>query len=116
MSAIGSWTKFTKTISSGGTLTSEFDLGGAWGAVYLEIPSMPSGSAFYIQASKASGGTYRRIKHPAINSSTVTVNDFTLPSSATNCMVPIPNGLRYVKVETTATMDNGQEFTVLCGN
>lgn len=106
---------FSSVIASGATLSAEINLAQNWGTVFLEIPTMASNTQFYIQAANSSGGTYRRVKFPSINSSTVGINDFAIPSSATGCFVPIPNGLQYVKVETTATVDSGNTFRFICG-
>jgi hypothetical protein len=117
MSTIGSWLYFAKTMSSGGTLTGEIDLSNAWGSVYLEIPTLTSSPGdMYIKAAATTGGTFRRVRHPSINSSTVTTNLFTIASACTNCIVPVPNGLRFLKVETDNTVADGCVFRVICGN
>lgn len=111
-------TFYMATMASGATLTSEVDLGTAWENVYLRVPTMTSNTQLHIQASTrltADGGIYRRICHPSLNSSTVTTNDFAIASSATNRIIPIPNGFRYMKVESTATVDNGAVFRILVG-
>jgi hypothetical protein len=103
-------------MASFSTLTGEIDLGHAWSQVFLEIPSMISNTQLHIQAAYTSGGTYRRVKQPPLNSSTVGTNDFAIVSGATNCMVPIPSGLRYIKVEATATVSFTASFNVICGD
>lgn len=113
----GAVTKFFSTMSSAGTTSAEVNLGRNWEKVYLVVPSLTSNSQIHIKASESAGGTFRRICHPAINSSTVsTPNDFAIGSAATNRMVPIPNGFQYLKVETTATVDSGQTFTIICSD
>lgn len=109
------WSAFTLTMTSGATLTSAIDLQGGWINAYLVIPTMTSNTQIAIQTSDKETGTFRRVKHPTINSSTVATNDYIIASSATNCVVAIPGGLRYVKVETTATVDAGATFQILCG-
>ncbi len=111
----GAFKAMPATMASGGTLSAAIDLGGSYDVAYLEIPTMVSGTAYAIQAATEITGTYRRVKHPSLNSSTVATNDFLIASSATNCLVPIPSGLRYLKVETTATVDNGALFKVVYG-
>lgn len=102
-------------MASAGTSTSALDLQGSWPSVYLAIPTMTSNTQINIQASDSLAGTYRRLKHPTLNSSTVGTNEFAIVSGATNCIVPIPDSLRFIKVETTATVDNGCTFKILCG-
>lgn len=113
----GAISVFTATMTSGATLTSEVNLGRNWATVYLAVPSMTSNSQLHVQACESSGGTFRKVKHPAVNSSTVsTPNDFAIASAATNCWVLIPNGVRYVKVESTATIDSGCTFKIVCSD
>ena len=112
----GAYAAYTKTMASAGTLTGAFDLAKAWNNVYLVIPSMTSNTAICIQASDSLTGTYRRLKQPVINTATSTILDFAISSAATNCIVPIPTGLQYLKVESTTTVDNGALFTVICGD
>lgn len=106
--------KFTVTMASGATLTGSLDLGRAYGKVYLD----PTGAAseVRIQAAAASGGTFRQVYHPSINSSTVGANMFKIPSSVSGGLIEIPNGLRFIKVETTATVDNGATFTLIASD
>lgn len=111
----GAGSYFKKTMASGGTLTSAYDLGRMWQSVWLAVPSMTSNSQVQIQGSH-DGTTFRRVMHPPINSSTVGVNVFAISSAATNSIVPIPNGFQYLKVETTATVDSGCEFVVICSD
>jgi hypothetical protein len=107
----------TATMASAGTLSSEVKLLRNFEKVYLVVPSMTSNSQIHIQGSEVAGGTFRRICHPAINSSTVsTPNDFSIASAATNRIIPIPNGFAYIKVETTATVDDGCSFKIICAD
>lgn len=107
---------FQATMTSGATLTSEVKLSRSWQNMLLVIPSMTSNSEVRLQVSDTSGGTYRQLMHPAINSSTVGTNIYKIASSATNCAVPIPAGYQYIKIETTATVDSGTVFKVICGD
>lgn len=105
------------TMTSGATLTPQIDLGRNWEKVYLSTASMVSNSQLYIQASEVTSGTFSRVCHPCINSSTVsTPNDFAIGSAATGRMIPIPNGFRYIKIESTMTLDNGMLFKVICSD
>jgi hypothetical protein len=111
----GSYLAFTTTVASAATASSAIDLGGAYGNCYLAIQSMTSNSQLHIQASDKLDGTYSRVQHFPINSATVANNTYTILSSVTNAIVPIPAGLRYVKVERTATADSGHSYVILCG-
>lgn len=111
----GPYAVFTQTIASAATLSSEFDVGRSWKRVYLETTSMTSNSQIHIQAAATSGGTYRRVKIHDPGSATVSV-DFAVASAATSHMMPVPTGFRYYKVETTATMDSGQSFNLVCSD
>jgi len=109
------YTVFPATMASAGTLTGQVDLQHSWANVYLEIPAMTN-SVHFIKAATDSGGTYRRIKHPAINSSTLTTNDYAIVSTATNCLVPVPNGFRFVKVESEIAIADGAVYKFICGD
>lgn len=105
---------FTVTMASAGTLSSEISLGRAWKLAYLD----PTGanSEVRIQGTTEAGGTYRQIYHPSINSSTVGANIFKIPSSVSGGLIPIPTGLKFLKVETTAAVTNGQAFKIICSD
>jgi len=109
-------TVFPATVASFATSSSEVDLGCSWGQVYLEIPTMTSNTQVHIQGASETGGTFRRVKQPPLNSSTVGTNDFAIHSSATNCLVPIPSGLRFLKVETSAVVSFTAAFKIICGD
>lgn len=104
---------FPMVMVSGASLTPAADVGKAFESVYLEIPTMTSNTALFLQAS-GDNVTYRRVQLPLINTSTVGSNDFQILSSVTNRMVQIPAGFRFWKIETTATVDNGCTFKIIC--
>lgn len=104
------------TMASFSTLTPAIDLAGAWGQCYLHVPSMTSNSQLHIQAAAFEGGTYARVKHPPINSGTSSSNDFAISSLSTNSIVPIPSGLRFIKVEATAIVSFSPTFHVIYGD
>lgn len=106
---------YVATVASGATSSAEIALRAGYQTCFLAIQSMTSNSQLHLQAAATSGGTYRRVTHPPINSSTVALNDFTVLSSVTNRIVPIPAGLHFIKIEQTATADSGQSYTLICG-
>lgn len=110
------FTYFPCTIVSFATSSSEVDLGHAWKQVYLEVPTMTSNIQLHIQAAQTTGGTFRRIKHPTINSSTSSSNDYAISSGCSNSIIPIPSGFRYIKVEATGVVSFSASFTVICGD
>lgn len=112
----GPYRVYTASMASGGTLTGEVNVGRVFENIYLMIPTMTSNTQLYIQASDVTGGTYRRIWQPVINSSTVGTNLFAVPSAVTNGMIPLPNGFQYMKVESTATVDGGVTFQIFCAS
>jgi len=109
---------YQSTMTSGLTLTSAFDLSSrAWSSIYFDIPSMASGTDFYIQGAAALTGTYRRVKHPFINAPYVETNTFVIGSLCTNRLVLIPTGLRYLKIEqSTAMTDTASTFNLICSD
>jgi hypothetical protein len=110
------YTVFTQSIASNTTLGSMIDLGGAWEKVFLDVPVKASGSVC-IQAAAQSTGTFKRVAVDNLNTLTAHA-DFTINSSITSRMVPVPiNGLRYIKIElTTLISDATSTWNVICGN
>lgn len=113
---------YASTMASAGTMSGEVDLGGSYKSVFLMIPTMATASngisIFGSDLASAAGGVYRQLMHTPINSSTVTTNPYLVTSSSTNCIVPVTsalNAIRYVKVNTNATVQDGCLFKFLCG-
>lgn len=102
----------TVTMVSGESLSSAIDLGRVYPSVYLEIASTPSNSEHQVRAAASLGGTFNTVYHPAINSSTVSNNIYKIGSGITAAIVPIPGGLRFLKIYATAAMTNGQVYRV----
>lgn len=120
MASWGNFAVFTNTIAVGGSITTGYDLGGGWGNVFLAIPTMTAYCVtatcnIYIQAGDSLAGTYFTCVHPAINSSTTGIVTFTIANSAKNSLIPIPNGFRYLKVQTSNSMTAAVAFSVFCG-
>lgn len=107
---------FTVNCASNITLTSAIDLGRAWNKVFLEIPTMTSGTNIYIKAADSATGTFRNV-YDRVVSSTAAALIVNIPSSVTNCLVDLPSGLQHVKVElTTAMTATSVNFKVHCSN
>ena len=112
----GAISVFTATMASAGTLSSEVNLGRQWEKVYLGVPSMTSNTQLHIKVADVTGGTYRRVKHPMVASTPAAPEDFAIYSAATNCYIPIPNGFQFLKIESTATVDSGTSFKIVCSD
>ena len=108
---------YTATLTTGATLTSYLDLSTrAWGQIYLEIPSMTSGTDLYVQGSHDSQ-TFRRVMHPTPNTHDFQINTFSIGSACSNRLVLIPNGLQYVKIEASTLMSStAHEFNLICSD
>lgn len=104
---------YSVPFASGATSSSQIKMDRSFNGVYLVVPTMTSNTEMYIQGSD-DGTTFRRVFHPSINSSTVSTNKFAIVSGATNCIVPVPNGLKYYIIETSATVDSGCTFKLIC--
>ncbi len=117
MSYAGQYLAIASTMASGGTSSTEVDLGRPYKNVYLSIPVMASSTnGLRILGSDTSGGTFRVITHASINSATVATNEYVINSAASSVIVPVPAGLRFVKVNTAATVDAGAAFKFICGD
>lgn len=108
-------TVLTTTVVSNTTFSSAVDLGQNWTSAYLVIKSMVSNSQLNLRAATTLAGTYRRVGYPSVGTSTVAVNDWAIPSSTTNAIVPIPRGLRFIKIEQTMTAADGNSFDIVVG-
>jgi hypothetical protein len=106
---------FAKSIASNVTLSSGIDLSRGWKNVYLEIPTMTSATDLYLQAS-SDNSTFRRVFVRA-NTATAQATALLIKSSVTQCLVDIPAGLRYVKVElSTAMTASTATFKLICSD
>jgi hypothetical protein len=97
--------RYTQTMASLGTLAATgVDLGANVPThVYLQIPAIASGST-RVQFSDALAGTYKNVT-PIIATANV-AELFTIDSTITNCIVEVPYGGRYAKVESTSGVTN----------
>jgi len=99
---------YSVDLTSGATSTSSVDLGAVYRRVYLEVPTMASGS-LYIQAS-SDNSTFRRVTEADPNQGT----DFVINSAVTQRLVPIPAGFQYYKVESTSgATDTTTTFNII---
>lgn len=104
---------FSVAIASGATLSSEIDLTRCWTKVYID----PTGAASEVrfQAAVTQGGTYRQVYLPqSPSTSTVQTNIWKVASAISGGLIEAPAGLRYFKVETTATVANGATLKLIC--
>lgn len=105
---------FIVTMTSGALSSTSADLTRSFKQVYLEIPTMASGSLFILAS--ADGSTYRRVMIDNGNTSTVHAT-FTVNSSITQRIVPIPPGFRFYKVESTSgATDVVTQFNIICSD
>ena len=109
---------FKVTMASGVTLSSLVDLGAAWKTVYMQIPTMTSGTEIYLKAGLNTASTDGfRIMHPPVNTATAQLHTFSVASGVTQRVVPVPGGIRNMFVEySTATTATSQTFYFYCGN
>lgn len=108
-------TRFTRTLASAVTSSTEIDIGKAYSKVLLEIPTMPSGCDVFVQGARESGGTFRRIYNAGVNADSTPQAVF-FDSTITNCFVEIPAYTRFLKIELSASAmaDNQATFSLVC--
>lgn len=108
---------YVATMTSGATLSSAIDLSPrAWSKIYLQVPTMASGSLF-LQASPSATGTFSRVMQEKPNTSTVTINTFTIDSAATQRLHPLPGGLQFIKIENSSgATDVVTTFNIICSD
>lgn len=106
---------YRKTMASNTTLTPLFDIEGPWDQVWLDKPTFATNTAVFLHAAIASGATYTRIAYPDVQTATVQTNDWAIQSGVSARMVPLPTGLRYVKVEFgSAVTDTTFPIDIYC--
>lgn len=86
------------TMTSGALSSTVADLNKIYGSVYLECPSLPSGSLYLLGS--ADNTTYRRVYLNDPNHGTA----YTLNSAvvANGGIFQLPRGVQYLKVENTS--------------
>lgn len=107
---------YTVALASAATLTPAVVIPRSFKTIYLEFPTFSTGANIFIQGAATTSGTYRRVYNPALNSSTVGINVFQILSAASNGLVPIPNGLPFIKIETSEAINNGATFNIICSD
>ena len=111
---IGPVRPYSVTMNSGLTLTSAVDLGGGYNGYMIGVPTMTSGTDIRVKCSQTEDGTYRPL-YITPNAGSATPIVFNIPSSVTNCFVPVENTARYIKIEfTTATTASSHIFEIIC--
>lgn len=108
--------KYGVTVASGVTLSSGIDLSRAYAKLSLEVPTMASGTDVYLQVS-SDNSTFRRLYHAPV-AGTTTPPALVIPSSVTNCIVPVSvAGVRYVKIElSTAMTATSAQFNLIASD
>lgn len=111
----GPLTSYSMTIASFATSSSGVDMGRGWKTMYLQIPTMTSQTQLYIQGSN-DNVTFARVYFPLANATAPVASLFNIPSNVTSAIIPIPNGIRYMKVESTAVVSFTASFRVICSD
>jgi len=113
MATIGAVKVFVKTMTSGATVAS-FNVGGAYRAYQVGLPSMPSGGDVRFQVSTDEGSTFRTLYHsPTVATAAPTVVN--IASSVSNAIVGVPPlGQHFNILVTTAATATAYQFTVIC--
>lgn len=96
-------------MTSGATLSAELDLAKPYEKMYLAVPTMASGSLF-VQVAHNTAQTYRRVQ-------STSGTDFSINSAATQRVIAIPSGFRYMKIENSSgATDVTTVFQVICSD
>lgn len=116
-------TYFYKSIASGVTVTSGWDLGTTgWKTAHLCVPALASATTvtLYISDSDAAAGVtattgYYLYKSLNKNTSTVQLQTFEVPNTAAACIYEMPTaGIRYLKLKIQSTQtDSTATFKII---
>lgn len=93
----GPVTIFSTVLTAGTTITPAVNVTKSYSRIYLDVPSFSSANLM-IQGS-ADGVTYRRILTDALAA-------YTIASTLSNRICPIPQGIQYYKVEATSALSS----------
>jgi hypothetical protein len=104
---------FTVGYSAAASFSSAFTFPDGISKAYLEVPTFSSGTDIYL-AGSTDGSTYRRIMQEVPQTSSVQVNTFTIASSASGRLVPVPVAAPYLKVEPTTAPSTAVNFKIIC--
>jgi hypothetical protein len=106
------------TIASGASTTSDIVLDRSYKNVLLHVPTMSTGVNLKILGKAQSSDGYYVVYHPVMNSSTVGINEFVISSAVGSGggIVPIPNGLPFMKIMGTGVVSGGVIFKVICSD
>lgn len=104
------------TMTSGASTTSDIVLDRSWKNVMLHVPTMSTGVALKFQAKAQISDSYYNIYHPVMNSSTVGINPFVVSAVVGDGggVVPIPNGLPFMRIVGTGVVSGGVNFKIIC--
>lgn len=103
---------FSVGIASAGTFSSAFTFPNGTSAAYLEIPSFTTSADFMLQGS-TDGTVFRRVMQALPVTATVQANTFTIASSATQRMFPIPIAAPFMRVEMTTAPVSANTFNII---
>lgn len=107
---------YPATIVSGASTSSDIFLDRSYKNLLLQVGTMSTGVNIQIEGKALSSDGYKYIFHPSINSSTVTNNQFIVSAGVGSGggIVPIPNGLPYMRIRLTGVVSGGVSFQVIC--
>lgn len=94
--------------SNSTTASTAVNLDHAWDRVFLEIPTFASGGTHYIQASNASDGDFRRLY--TLDPADGGHNVVEMAPGLSQCLVPVPAGFQYYKVENTSGVTDATTY------
>ena len=116
--AYGVLSVFPATIASGASTSSDIVLDRSYKNVLLQVGTMSTGVNIQVEGKALVTDTYKYLYHPAINSSTVTTNQFIVSGAVGSGggIVPVPNGLPYMRIRLTGVVSGGVSFQVICSD
>ncbi len=107
------------TMPTATTLGSALDLGASYRNVYLQIPTMATSTLIKIHSAESLAGTYLPIMQ-RLNPATLTSyvpDPFQFITAVCAGVHPIPEGLRFIKLELkTMVSNNATAFNLICSN
>jgi hypothetical protein len=95
------------TMPTATTLGSAVDLGAGFNRVYLQLPTMATATLIRVYSAESLNGTYMPVFNRALVTSTAEIpRQYGLITAACAGVHPIPEGLRFVKLELATMVSN----------
>jgi hypothetical protein len=107
---------FNVSIASGARASDTVDLGRNWRFLWLEVPEGIQATNVNLQWLSTSDGTAANVRsstYAAGSFNGYAISTFTIATTGSHCVLPLPGGTRYLQLNASAAVTNGQAYRIL---